>query len=61
MPMRNITDGELILPRWRIALALKPGDLLRCDPQQLHENLPFERKRLSAAFFCAGGIADCGK
>jgi hypothetical protein len=61
MPMRNITNGELVLPRWRIALALKPGDLLLFDPQQLHGNLPFEAKRLSAAFFCAGGIVVCGE
>jgi hypothetical protein len=30
------------------------------DPQQLHGNLPFEGERLSAAFYCAGRIADCG-
>jgi hypothetical protein len=61
MPMGNFTGGELVLPRWRIAFALKPGDLLFFDPQQLHGNLPFEGKRLSAAFYCARGIAECGK
>jgi hypothetical protein len=61
MVMGNFTGGELVLPRWRIAFALKPGDLLFFDPQQLHGNLPFEGKRLSAAFFCAGRIAKCGK
>lgn len=61
MAMGNFTGGELVLPRWRIAFALKPGDLLFFDPQQLHGNLPFEGKRLSAAFFCARRIADCGK
>jgi hypothetical protein len=49
------------LPRWRIAFALQPGDLLLFDPQQLHGNLPFKGRRLSAAFFCARRIAKCGK
>lgn len=61
MAMGNFTGGELVLPRWRIAFALKPGDLLLFDPQQLHGNLPFAGKRLSAAFFCARRIADWGK
>ena len=61
MPMGNFTGGELVLPRWRIAFALKPGDLLLFDPQQLHGNLPFEGKRLSAAFYCARRIAACGR
>jgi hypothetical protein len=61
MPMGKFTGGELVLVRWRIAIAFKPGDLLLFDPQQLHGNLPFEGERLSAAFYCDGGIADCGK
>jgi len=61
MPMGNFVGGELVLPRWRIAFALKPGDLLFFDPQQLHGNLPFEGERLSAAFYCEKRIADCGK
>lgn len=61
MPMGKFTGGELVLPRWRIAFAFKPGDLLLFDPQQLHGNLPFEGQRLSAAFYCEQRIADCGK
>lgn len=61
MPMGKFTGGELILARWRIAIAYKPGDLLLFDPQQLHGNLPFEGERLSAAFYCERRIADCGK
>jgi hypothetical protein len=57
----NFMGGELVLLRWRIAFALKPGDLLFFNPQEIHGNLPFEGKRLSAAFYCTGGIADCGK
>ncbi len=57
MPMGKFTGGELILPRWRIAIAFMPGDLLLFDPQQLHGNLPFEGQRLSAIFYCADGIA----
>jgi hypothetical protein len=61
MPMGNFTGGELVLPRWRVAIAFKPGDLLLFDPQQLHGNLPFKGERISAAFYCARHIADCGK
>jgi hypothetical protein len=53
MPMGHFTGGELVLPRWRIAFAYKPGDLLLFDPQQVHGNLPFKGERLSAAFYCA--------
>jgi hypothetical protein len=61
MPMGHFSGGELVLPRWRIAFALRPGDLLFFDPQQLHGNLPFQGSRLSAAFYCEKRIADCGK
>jgi hypothetical protein len=57
MPMGRFTGGELILPRWRIAIAFMPGDLLLFDPQQLHGNLPFEGERLSAIFYCDRLIA----
>jgi hypothetical protein len=53
MPLGKFTGGELVLPRWRIAFAYKPGDLLFFDPQQLHGNLPFKGKRISAAFYVA--------
>ena len=62
MPMGSFTGGELVLPRWRIAFAFKPGDLLFFDSRQhLHGNLPFAGERLSAIFFCAGRIAKFGK
>jgi Oxygenase domain of the 2OGFeDO superfamily len=61
MPMGRFMGGELVLPRWRVAIAFKPGDLLLFDPQQLHGNLPFEGERLSAAFYCERRIADCEK
>jgi Oxygenase domain of the 2OGFeDO superfamily len=61
MPMGRYEGGDLVLPRWRIAFALRPGDLLFFDPQQLHGNLPFEGERLSAAYYCERRIAECGK
>ena len=61
MPMGDYTGGELVFPRWRIAIAFKPGDVLFFDPQEVHGNLPFEGERLSAAFYCARHIANCGK
>jgi hypothetical protein len=61
MPMGKFTGGNLVLPRWRIAFALRPGDLLLFNPQELHGNLPIIGERISAAFYCAAGIAECGK
>jgi Oxygenase domain of the 2OGFeDO superfamily len=52
IPMGNFTGGELVFPRWRIAVALRPGDVLFFDPQQIHGNLPIVGNRLSAAFYC---------
>ncbi len=61
LPMGKFSGGELVLARWRVAIAYKPGDLLFFDPQCLHGNLPFKGERLSAAFYCAGKIAHCAK
>jgi hypothetical protein len=61
LPMGTLTGGELVLPRWRVVIAYRPGDVLLFDEGQLHGNLPFKGERLSAAFYCARGIADCGK
>jgi hypothetical protein len=61
MPMGHFTGGELVLARWRRAIAFQPGDLLLFDPQQLHGNLPYRGKRMSAAFYCERRIAECGK
>jgi hypothetical protein len=49
----DFEGGALVLPRWRIAFALKVGDVLLFDAEQLHGNLPISGKRLSAAFYCA--------
>ncbi len=59
MPMGHFTGGELVLPRWRRAIAFKPGDLLLFDPQQLHGNLPVTGERLSAILYCERRIALC--
>jgi hypothetical protein len=59
MPMGNFTGGELVIPRWRIAFPLRPGDLLLFDPQQLHGNRPIHGERISAAFYCEERIGEC--
>jgi hypothetical protein len=61
MSLGNFTGGELVLARWGVAIPYKPGDVLFFDAEQLHGNLPFEGKRLSAIFYCARRIADCGQ
>jgi Oxygenase domain of the 2OGFeDO superfamily len=57
MPAGKFTGGELVFPRWRLAVAYKPGDLCFFDPQQLHGNLAFTGKRISAAMYVAKEIA----
>jgi len=62
MPMGTFAGGELILPRWRLAIDFRPGDVLFFDSTEiLHGNLPFQGPRLSAAFYCERHIADCGR
>lgn len=62
MPMGKFTGGELVIPQWRIAFAFRPGDLLFFDSQRyVHGNLLINGSRLSAIYFCAGRIADCGE
>jgi hypothetical protein len=62
MPMGNFTGGELVLPRWRLSVAFRPGDVLFFDSTEiLHGNLPFKGHRLSAAFYCERRIGDCGE
>jgi hypothetical protein len=53
----DFEGGALMMPRWGIKLAYKPGDLVLFNPQQLHGVLPFEGERISAAFYCARQIA----
>jgi hypothetical protein len=60
MPIGKFTGGELVFPRWRVAVAFKPGDLLLFDPRQLHGHLPFEGERLSMALFCGAWVAKNG-
>lgn len=52
-PVGDFTGGELVLPRWAVKIAFKPGDVVFFDPQQVHGNLPFKGERLCAAFYCS--------
>jgi len=49
----DFKGGDLVIPRWRIAIKLRPGDLLFFDAEELHGNLEIEGDRLSFAFYCA--------
>lgn len=62
MPMGTFAGGELILPRWGLAIGFRPGDVLFFDSTEiLHGNLPFQGSRLSAAYYCERNIANCGR
>jgi hypothetical protein len=57
--------GELIFPRWGIAVDLNTADVLLCDVHELHGNAPLvgeEGKflRLSCVYYFRTGILSCG-
>jgi hypothetical protein len=54
----DFSGGELVLPRFRIAFALRTGDLLIFDAEQVHGNLPIKGERVSLALYCGRWIAD---
>jgi hypothetical protein len=60
MACGTFIGGALVLPRWQISIPYQPGDLILFDPQQVHGNLPFKGRRISAAFYCSRHIADSG-
>jgi Oxygenase domain of the 2OGFeDO superfamily len=52
--------GELCFPRYRIAFALRPGDVLFFPGQELlHGNLPIKGTRLSVICYCERLAAEC--
>ena len=54
----DFSGGELVLPRFRIAFALRPGDLLIFDAEEVHGNLPIIGERVSLALYCGRWISD---
>jgi hypothetical protein len=53
MATGDFKGGHLVIPRWGIAIVLRPGDLLLFDAEELHGNLEMKSDRLSFAFYCA--------
>ena len=60
-PLGPFTGGELVLFRWRVAVAYLSGDLLFFNPGFYHGNLPFTGVRMSVVFYCDKAIAKCGE
>lgn len=52
----DFVGGQLVLPRWRIAVAYKPGDLAIFNGRDIHGNLPIFGTRVSAMLYCDGRI-----
>lgn len=57
LPVGDFTGGELVLPRWRVAIELTPGDLLLFDGLQPHGNLIIAGDRASLVLYCASGLS----
>jgi hypothetical protein len=61
--MGDWEGGELIFPRYRTAVDLRPGGLLLADVHELHGNAPiWGRKpvRLSVVLYARERMAECG-
>lgn len=56
LSLGDFSGGQLVVPRWRIAFELMPGDLLLFDGLQLHGNLPIVGDRASLVLYCARGL-----
>jgi hypothetical protein len=56
LSLGDYSGGQLVVPRWRIAFELMPGDLLLFDGLQLHGNLPIVGDRASLVLYCARGL-----
>jgi hypothetical protein len=65
MKLGNFAGGELIFPRWGIAVDIDTTDVLLCDVHELHGNAPLvgeEGKflRLTCVYYFRTGILSCG-
>ena len=56
----NWRGGELIFPKFRVAVAFEPGDVLLCDVHELHANAPIAGERVSSVFFYRRRMVECG-
>jgi hypothetical protein len=65
MKAGKFSGGELIFPRWRIAVDIGTTDVLLCDVHELHGNAPLVGEggkflRLACVYYFRTGILDCG-
>jgi hypothetical protein len=51
--------GELIFPRYRVAVNFEPGDVLLCDVHELHGNAPLYGNRLALVFYYRQRMHEC--
>lgn len=52
--------GELIFPRYRLAVDARPGDLLLADMRELHGNAPLKSTRLTLVLYALSRMRHCG-
>lgn len=62
---KDYTGGELVLPRYGIAVDYRPGDILFCDVHQMHGNMPILKhsqswERLGLVIYLRHKLVDCG-
>lgn len=50
-PMGDYTGGELVFPRLRVALAMRPGDVVLFNTEEAHGNLRIFGERVSAIYY----------
>jgi hypothetical protein len=53
----KFVGGTLVIPRWKLGIVFRPGDLILFNAEDLHGLLPFDGQRISGAFFCSKHIS----
>jgi len=61
----QFSGGELIFPKYRVAVSFDTQDVLLCDVHEYHANAPIigvtgEFERMSCVLYYRRGMADCG-
>jgi hypothetical protein len=65
MKLGTFNGGQLIFPRWGIAVDIDTTDVLLCDVHELHGNAPLVGEkgkflRLSCVYYFRTGVLNCG-
>jgi hypothetical protein len=57
----RFSGAEFCMPRFRVAVDYRPGDVLLANVHELHGNFPLKEgsQRITSVFFCRKGMHEC--